>query len=111
MRVELMWGRGVDQRDAGSLLRKVHRVDEGVGAADGVTGKDVRAGDVRSREKPVEVGGELVSILPLRRFAAPTLTRTVKGADASLLSDCALNPSPAGCSFAEAVEQHHGWRS
>ena len=43
MRVELIGGRGVDQRDAGSLLRKVHRVDEGVGAADGVTGKDVRA--------------------------------------------------------------------
>ena len=79
--VELVRGRGVDQRDPGSLLRKVHRVHEGVGATDGVTGKDVRAGNVRSREKPVEVGGKLVSILPLRRIAAPTLTRTVKGAE------------------------------
>ena len=106
-----MRGRGVDQRDPRSLLWKVHRVDEGVRAADGVTGKDVRARNVRSREKPVEVSGELVSVLPLRRFAAPTLTRTVEGADASLASDCRLNPSPGWCSLAETVEQHHGWRS
>ena len=44
-----MRGRRVDQRDAGSLVWKVHRVDEGVSTTDGVTGKNVRAGDVRSR--------------------------------------------------------------
>ena len=89
-----MRGRGVDQRDPSSLLRKVQRVDEGVRAADGVTGKNVRAGNVRSREKPVDVSGEFVSVLPLRRLAAPTLTGTVEGADASLSSDGRWNPSP-----------------
>ena len=106
-----MRGRRVDQRDAGSFVWKVHRVDEGVRTTDGVTGKNVRAGDVRSREKPVEVGGEFVSVLPFRRFSAPALTGTVKGADASLASDRRLNPSPVWCSLAEAVEQHHRWRS
>ena len=50
-------GRRVDEGDSGDLARVLLGVDEGVGAADGVSGDDVGPRDVRGGQKRVCVGG------------------------------------------------------
>ena len=101
-KVELVRRRGVDQRNSGDLRRVVLGVDERVGAADGVSGEDIRPRDMRYVQELVQVGRQLVAVLPNRPTAAPAFSGAIECADARGRATRSPAPTPSSASIRQA---------
>ena len=98
-KVELIRRRRVDQRNPGDLRRVVLRVDERVGAADGVSGKDIRPRDMRYLQELVQVGRQLVTVLANRPTAAPAFSGAIECADTRCRETRSPAPTPSSASI------------
>ena len=83
---------GVQEHQAGDLIRELRGEAEDVQAAERVTGQHVRSGNVGTIEQRVQVRGDLVTVLRTVRGVAPPPTGAVIDADGAVAGHGGRDP-------------------